>query len=75
MFKALFDKGKEIIMYVKLVEKALELLERMALALETLARDRGTCSSKNENQNPPTNCMNRIGHNGMHSSADGSIRW
>ena len=75
MFKALLNKGKEIIMYVKLVEKALELLERMAEALEQLAKPRVTCASINSNQDPPTRCLGQIGHSGMHSNADGSIRW
>ncbi len=77
MFRALIDKGKEIIMYVKLVEKALGLLERMAVALETLAKDRGTCTATNSltDDVPAAQCARRVGHSDLHSTSDGSIRW
>lgn len=71
---SIFSRVKERLM-LPAIETALKLLERIAIALEALAKPRAGCTAVNENQNPPTKCLAQVGHSGMHSNGDGSIRW
>jgi len=71
---SLFSRVKERLM-MPAIDTALKLLERIAVALEALVKPHPICTAVNVIHHPQTKCMGQVGHSGMHSNADGSIRW